>query len=77
VNIGDLVEITECHAHPELVGQEGKVIGLMAPEKAKHPVAVAIMSGEHTGKLCGFREDELKLLLKGDEGIPPAFLEDK
>ena len=75
MNIGDKVKILECHKVPELVGQEAEVIALVDPSLTKYPVAVKLLTGEHAGKPCEFREDELQPLPKGDEGIPPEILE--
>lgn len=76
MRIGDEVKIKECHKIPELVGEEAVIMALTDQALTKYPVAVKISSGEHEGKFCGFREDELELVPKGDDGIPPVFLKE-
>lgn len=87
LDIGDIVVIKECHSIPDLVGKEAKVIALVDPEIGKYPIRVVLTEpllmdtpfgkGEVAGPFP-FREDELELKTehKGDEGIPPVFLED-
>ena len=72
MELGNKVKIKECHKIPELVGEEAVIVAVADQELATYPVTVKISSGEHEGKLCGFREDELELVL----GIPEAFLEE-
>ncbi len=72
MQLGDKVLIKECHKAPELVDQEAIIMAVADQELAKYPVTVKLASGEHEGKLCVFREDELELIL----GIPKAFLEE-
>lgn len=72
MQLGDKVLIKECHKAPELVNQEAVIMAVADQELAKYPVTVKLTSGEHEGKFCGFREDELELI----PGIPKAFLEE-
>ena len=82
MQIGNKVKISECHKFPELVGQEAEVIAMASQELSPYPVVVKITSGEHAGKFCGFRPDELSEVGEtpdgpagnGTQGIPPAFL---
>lgn len=75
MKVGDKVQIEECHKVPELVGQEAEVIGVVSTEVEKYPILVKLLQGEYAGKISQFREEELKALPQGDEGIPPAFTE--
>jgi len=72
VQLGDKVFIKECHKVPELVSQEAVIMAVADQALAKYAVTVKLTSGEHEGKFCGFREDELELV----PGIPKAFLEE-
>ena len=72
MRLGDKVLIKECHKVPELVDQEAVIMAVADQELAKYPVTVKLTSGEHEGKFCDFREDELDVI----PGIPKAFLEE-
>ncbi|MDP2727324.1 MAG: hypothetical protein Q8P59_07245 [Dehalococcoidia bacterium] len=75
MNIGDKVKILECHATPELVGRQAKVVAMMDPAMSKYPIAV-VLDGEaltfetpfgpaHTQGPFPFRENELELVGAG------------
>lgn len=81
MNIGDKVEIKECHKMPVLVGKIAKVVALVDPQASNYPVAVLTdepIEIEVPGgvfKTSGpfmFREDELELA-DPTKGIPEAF----
>ena len=83
MNIGDKVEIKECHKQPELVGKIAKVVAMVDPEESKYPVAVKIdepIEIDIPGgvfKTSGpfmFREDELEPA-DPNKGVPEAFQE--
>lgn len=69
VKIGDTVKILECHKIPELVGQEAEVVAMVEQELSPYPVTIKLITGEHQGQFCGFREDELEV--QGYQRHPP------
>ena len=73
MNIGDTVKMTECHKIPELIGLSAKIIAMVAQELVPHPITVELKSGDHAGKFCGFREDELEAI-EPNHNIPDVFL---
>lgn len=58
MQVGDIVNIKECHKIPELVGKEAKVVAVVDPELAKYPVSVMLTDG--MPGIMGFREEELE-----------------
>ena len=83
MEIGNVVEIKECHKLPELVGKTAKVVAMVDPEKSKYPIMVELeeeIETEVPGGTFktkgpfGFREDELAPA-DPTKGIPDAFIE--
>lgn len=83
MNIGDVVEIKECHKIPELVGRTAKVVAMVDPEMSKYPIMVELaepieqevpMGTLKTKGPFGFREDELAPADPKKE-VPKAFQE--
>lgn len=87
MKIGDIVIIKECHALPDLIGREAKIIAQADPEYSRYPFQVILTGdplkvsvnlpfiGEQEGESKGpfpFREDELELAKPPPE-IPQAF----
>lgn len=84
MEIGDVVEIKECHKIPDLVGKKAKIVAKVDPEKSDYPLLVELLEPieqeVQVGTLLvkgpfGFREDELELA-EPDKGIPDAFLKE-
>lgn len=72
MQLGDQVKIKECHKIPQLVDEQAEIVAMASQELGEYPVTIKLMTGEHTGKFCGFREEELELL-SPDHGIPDVF----
>ncbi len=84
MNIGDKVEIKECHKMPQLIGKIAKVVAMVDPEMSKYPIMVepdepveveTPMGTLKTKGPFGFREDELEPADPA-KGIPKAFTEE-
>lgn len=70
MKIGDIVKIRECNSLPELVGENAEIVDMQIQEFEKYtvyPLWVKMTSGEHTGKIYGFREGEVEILPKAGE----------
>ena len=76
MNIGDTVKIKKCDLRPtgfgpELVSENAEIVEMQLQQYEKYrvyPIWAKMTSGEHKGRVCGFREDEIELIPKGNEG---------
>jgi len=64
---GVVVKIEYCSAIPQVVGEQAEIVNLQTEEFEKYtvyPVWVRITTGEHKGKIYGFRYNEVKVMPK-------------
>jgi len=67
MEVGDTVKIwhKKCDSRPEIMGENADIVDLQMQEYEKYrqfPIWVKMTSGEHKGKIYGFREHEVEIL---------------
>jgi len=64
IRIGATVEIEKCGPMPEIIGENGEVVDMQVQAFEKYtvyPLWIKITTGQHAGKIYGFKYDEVKL----------------